>query len=403
MSRVKFPSLEIRPDDVASSWQDFYDGFRIASILAEAEMGKDGDGAKKFTAQLKLMTLLNQIGSTGRKTLAAEGLTLETEDLSYDKAIEVLRKHYEKTDSLYVKTQKFVTVRQCAGEDYGSYLLRVEKLSRELSFFEHDTKATRDALQEARTNLALVLAVNGIRDSTLCRELIAKDDLTWKSLGTVLRARDTAEVSIDKLGGEFHNKASVSMSGSGATGSPVRIKQEPNDISYVRSREGREHYQQRGNQRSRSNSRDSQGRRSSGSNSNSEKGHASGTRYRYGSDSYDKSQSKYYTSPSQSPNRTYRQAQGYSPNQKMSRQEGCYECGGRGHYARTCPKIKCRTCHSQGHMARDCGRSSQSSWRSEDRPYSSRPKRSPTPHRSSRENYVQFVDDEYCDDYQFSS
>lgn len=54
----------------------------------------------RFSPCLKLVTLLNQIGASCRKTLTAEGLTLNTEGLTYERAIEGLRKHYENTDSL---------------------------------------------------------------------------------------------------------------------------------------------------------------------------------------------------------------------------------------------------------------------------------------------------------------
>ena len=70
-----------------------------------------------------------------------------------------------------------MTVRQCAGEDYSSYLLRVEKLSRSLEFFNSENAAANDALQAARNSLAVVLAVNGLRDQALCRELISVNDL----------------------------------------------------------------------------------------------------------------------------------------------------------------------------------------------------------------------------------
>ena len=107
--------------------------------------------------------------------------------------IERLERHYSWCESLYVRTQKFVTVRQRSGEDYSSYLLRIEKLSHSLEFSNSENEAANNALQAARTSLAVVLAVNGLRDKALCRELISVKDLKWDTLRDLLRCDSNSE------------------------------------------------------------------------------------------------------------------------------------------------------------------------------------------------------------------
>lgn len=61
--------------------------------------------------------------------------------------------------------------------------------------------AARDAVQEIGRDLALVLAINGLRDQVLCRELIAEVVLTLQSLGNILRSRATADEVVEKIHG----------------------------------------------------------------------------------------------------------------------------------------------------------------------------------------------------------
>jgi hypothetical protein len=82
---------------------------------------------------------------------------------------------------------KFVTVSQVLGEDEREYLLRVEKLSRNMDF-----GAANDDL---RKRFALALAVNGLRESGLRTQLMQVTDLTWDKLTSCLRARHLARES----------------------------------------------------------------------------------------------------------------------------------------------------------------------------------------------------------------
>ena len=136
------PVLKLCSDDISGSFKAWYEEFELSIQLLAIDMGtvevkQDGVSMHipKLTDRARLLALLKCIGVEGRETLSAEGYTMSSPDLTYDIAIDILHNHYSRRESLFVRTQKFVTVRQAAGEDYYSYLVRVQKLSRELDFF----------------------------------------------------------------------------------------------------------------------------------------------------------------------------------------------------------------------------------------------------------------------------
>ena len=65
--------------------------------------------------------------------------------------------------ALKLKLKNFVSVQQNAGEVDRDYLKRVEQLIRNLKFFNHTNDDVHTALQAARSNLTLVIAVSGLR------------------------------------------------------------------------------------------------------------------------------------------------------------------------------------------------------------------------------------------------
>ena len=154
----------------------------------------------KFTDAHQVLMLLNGIGTEGQEVLVASGIDIDDDDTNNKILIDALVAHYQREESLYIRLRKFVTVRQCAGEDSRDYLKRVERLSRDLDFFKSDNADTMAALQTARKSLAMMLAVTGLRDQQLCKELIAKNDLTWGQLSNISKCVSTAKESIDKLG-----------------------------------------------------------------------------------------------------------------------------------------------------------------------------------------------------------
>ena len=214
-----FPQLCLDASDISGSFKAWLDEFTLAIALKTLEAGKqkktvnDQDvEVDRFTEHAKTLVLLRCIGTEGRQVLASAGYNNvhECTDPMYQTVLDVLETHFGRTESRYVKTQKFVTVRQAAGEDYSRYLLRVEALSRSLDMFNNANADTNKALQVARQDLALVLAVNGLRDQTLCRELISDSALTWKKLGDILRSKAVADESVVKLHANVNVKAEPS-------------------------------------------------------------------------------------------------------------------------------------------------------------------------------------------------
>ena len=57
---------------------------------------------------------------------------------SYEKAFALLDDDHGKEENIFVKTEKFVSVSQLAGEDDRDYLVRVERLSRDAGFDDAD-------------------------------------------------------------------------------------------------------------------------------------------------------------------------------------------------------------------------------------------------------------------------
>ena len=53
-----------------------------------------------------------------------------------------------------------------------------------------------------RTELTLVLAVNGLKDHNLCKVLIERNNLTWDKSHSILRARSNAIDAVEKLGND---------------------------------------------------------------------------------------------------------------------------------------------------------------------------------------------------------
>ena len=211
-SASAFPQLIVDASNVSGSFNAWLDEFNISMEFKSIEMGTrevtvgSGSTAERrivsnFSDRSRKLVLLKCIGQEGRNILTGEGYTdLSTAaEPTYDRIIELLSEHYRDTESRYIKTQKFVTVTQGVGEDFPAYLRRVERLSRSIGMFEHTDPGINEHCQRIRRELSLVLAVNGLHDKALCRELIAKPDLTWKSLGDILRSRATAIDAVEKL------------------------------------------------------------------------------------------------------------------------------------------------------------------------------------------------------------
>ena len=72
--------------------------------------GEEAVAVPSFGGTAKLLMLLRAVGEEGRSTLSSKGLNISTPGLTYTMALTTLREHYERKESSYVRTQKFVTL-----------------------------------------------------------------------------------------------------------------------------------------------------------------------------------------------------------------------------------------------------------------------------------------------------
>lgn len=359
-----FPKLEIKANDVAGSWRTFIRRFELEIEIKRRELGTheiNNVEVDVFDNESRLLALLKAIDLEGGDVLAAEGLNWGDGRITYDLALNALRRHYSREESVYVRTQKFVMVQQALGEDQRDYIKRVEKLSRNLDYFNNVNAAQHQALQVARESLTLSLTVNGLRDTALKRELMATPDLNWVRLGDILRTRTVAAESSYKLDNP-----------KGVTPTPIPVvKTEPSDVieafevDYVQS-----------DCRPRESDRDSSYRyrdthRPERQSSNSIRNYPD-SNYLDNSN-YDRRDRNYYSpnqnghyaskdtshretlsSGSNSPRRSVHFSMSNSRPNSSERDIFCYQCGSRSHLVKDCPQTRCFKCSEFGHMASFC-------------------------------------------------
>ena len=340
-----FPKLVIDSNDVFGSWDTFIKQFDIEIQFRAKSLGtktiNNEDGEEElvevFNDDMKCLALFRAIGIEGMNIIEAAGYSVRNNSLTYEEALTILQNHYGREESIHVKTRNFVCVTQNASEDDRDYLKRVEQLSRNLNYFKHSTRETHTALQAARQSMSLVIAVNGLRDTDLRKELMAKETLTWEQLSNTLTSRSTAKESAAKL--ELPINSSMDR---------LKIKKEvAATTSY-----SNDHYE---SARGYGHGDRVTGRRDE-----------SGDRYsdrEYGRDRRD-CRSRYYSSRRSQGSRCYsryyqrdRRDSGSSNGSRGDRNNRvlvCYECEEQGHIARFCPWIQCYKCLANGHMAIDC-------------------------------------------------
>ena len=107
-------------------------------------------------------------------------------DSTYNCALTLLDGHFNREESLLVKTQKFCAVRQAAVEEYRNYLVRAEGFSRDYEFGSSENAEADEILTTTRQRFCLHLKVIRLRNSELRKRMMAKTDLTWSTLGTSL-------------------------------------------------------------------------------------------------------------------------------------------------------------------------------------------------------------------------
>ena len=374
-SFANFPILKVDPKDVFGSWKSFLNKFSLAlkyQVIAAGKTtttnGSTSNTTNNFTEDMKVLSLLNSIGEEGLRVLESQGMDFDQPGLTYNEVLTALKKHYGREDSLNIRVHKFVHAYQVSGEDTRDYLRRVEHLSRSIAVFkcgDHVDLGITDPGQITAANklgdrvreiLTLTAVVNGIRDTKLRKELMAKENLKWNALCKIIATRGTADDSSAKLDKPPTQRESLI--------SPENIKQE---VSYSRFRSNsRSRFRSNSRSRFRSNSRsryhgDSQARFRSNSR-DSRYRDRSWSRERYPSqNSYSRRafsrdrHSSYDDRNSRYPSRDRKQIRNTSRSPRRdSSYEGCYYCKGTDHRLRNCKKVTCITCGKKGHTAIDC-------------------------------------------------
>ena len=141
--KSKFPTLRIDPKDVYGSWKLFVDRFSVAVRYEVCNKGTrtvgTGNQAQEvniFNDEMKLCALLKAVSDEGFQALQAQGIDINSPELTYDQVMQALRNTYEREESLNVKLWNFSSARQQTGEDSRDYLRRVEHLSRTTGIFK---------------------------------------------------------------------------------------------------------------------------------------------------------------------------------------------------------------------------------------------------------------------------
>jgi hypothetical protein len=298
---------------------------------------------------MKLLALLHAAGKDGRDALQSLGFDLDDATATYEQAMDHLRTVYGTEETIYVRTMKFVTVGQASGENENEYLLRVEKLSRNMNFGGNN--------DDLRQQMALALAVNGLRDSAVRKQLMQQADLNWNGLVDALRARRLARESESILegakAGMFNVKKEVAVIGTRASIAkrhPSSSDDDDREVSRTSTRRTSRYDKNKSTGRSDRTRRD-RSLSSTGS---------SGDRYvpdwrKRGGDEYEKRRSSpsRFASPKGGSKYDKRRP---SPKRYTSptRDNKCFGCGQTGHQVRFCPRVRCYVCNERGHTSKDC-------------------------------------------------
>ena len=341
MSTAGFPELKIDPSDVFGSWDRFIRQFEVDARLREKACGtrRVGDQDRPvFDDELKCLALIKAVGDEGQRVIESKGHDVRVDELTYKEVSDILKAHYGREESVNVKTRNFVTARQLSGEDNRDYLRRVEQLSRNLRFFKSENAAASAALQEARQSLAVVIAVNGLRDLAIRRELLAQPELSWERLCEVLMSRCTAEETEAKL--EVKLGPAV----------PVRTAQSVSEVRFDDTRNRRY-------------DRDSRPRHDSGGRRDSYTGAGGYQSSRYTDRGYERpgrnsdtgtDRRSYRREESREKRSGYREGKDKQPSSSDRFGRRCYGCDQRGHIVQECPRVKCHECGNRGHIMRTC-------------------------------------------------
>ncbi|XP_067933484.1 uncharacterized protein DDB_G0287625-like [Watersipora subatra] len=323
-----FPKL-VFSEHGDGSWERFIEEMNLCIESAVERRGYKGEGGNRrliMRGRAKLRPLLRAIGHSGREVLRGAGFNVDGINSTYEGAVEVLQDYYDRQESMFVKGHKFLTARQALGESDREYLQRVESLSRYAEVTNNND----------RVRFALIVAVNGLRDREVSRDLMKNANLTWVMLNEALRAREIANhsdrfVRADSRGCDLKSEIKKKVGRVSECDSRAQYRSNGKDGSY-----------------------DSVGRPSP-------RGNPRSSRRYYGSEEHDTSE---YGTRGWEYNKDSRKYRDNSRERHVSRyransREGsedrvCYNCRHSGHEMRSCPSIKCFSCGRRGHVSRYC-------------------------------------------------
>ncbi|KAF6023298.1 hypothetical protein EB796_018388 [Bugula neritina] len=234
------------------------------------------------------------------------------DNTAHDEALKRLKGHYEKTENIHVAWVKAATLSQTCGEDELEYLLRVEKHSRKLGFVEGAD------VENLRERFAISMAVVGLRDESVRRQLMVDENITWKTLSDTLKTKSIAK--------ESNIVVSEARSG-GSSNVDSSAK-----VAEVRTKPAKRMGGGSLNRSSYNDERDSRKYRKSSMSPKS-------NRYR------ESSRDKF---------RDYRRRRMSSESSNGSSDGLCYICYKPDHMARNCPEIRCYVCGQPAHIAKNC-------------------------------------------------
>ena len=119
----KFPKLQIDLENVTISFRKWLRKFELVSRLAVINMGTEkigrGKVLPKFRGEMKLLALLNAIGSEGMEVLESVGFDVNSQDTdAYDVALNHLTDYYDHEENEHVAWVKAATLSRLCGESF---------------------------------------------------------------------------------------------------------------------------------------------------------------------------------------------------------------------------------------------------------------------------------------------
>ena len=81
----------------------WYDSFTLCVEMSTLNLGNEENGDVRFTAKIKLLCLLNAVGTDGLDDLHSVGFDRDAHGANFDNALQLLRGVFVREESDYVK------------------------------------------------------------------------------------------------------------------------------------------------------------------------------------------------------------------------------------------------------------------------------------------------------------